>query len=242
MVAKTTSFSSYSENDDNTNSRLNEHQQVADTLVRFVRDKKHLSVKSSSKDFQFINVQPTSSVSTSTNSSSDSTSNTATNDFILHSPTVPQLKAPEISGISSSLYYPTTASYYTVPPGAYSVPSQSTAYIHPTTMNRAEPWVNYNIYANYYGSTSDVYSHNPYMMSGNAGTAAPTLHYIAPNYHFFSAPTPQTVQYNTSCLYPYDSHSSSNSSSTSSTASSATENTNIAPSLLTQPFQYHSQI
>lgn len=239
MLAKAPSFSSYSEDDYNTNSKLNEHRQVEDTLVRFVRDKKHESVKPSSKDFQFIKVQPTLSVSTSSNSSSDSTSNTTTNDFALHPPTVPQLKVPEISGSSSSLYYPTTTSYYTIPPGAYSVPSQSTAYIHPTTMNRTEPWVNYNIYASYYGSTSDAYSHNPYVMGGNAGTAATTLHYIAPNYHFFSAPPPQAVQYNTSCLYPYDSHSSSG-SSTSSTVSSATENTNIVPSLLTQPFQYYS--
>lgn len=239
MVAKTPSLSSYSENKNNTNtnSKLNEHRKVSDTLVRFVRDKKHQSVKSSSKDFQFFNVQPASSVSASSNSSNNSTSNMTTNDFNLHPPTVPQLKVPEISGSNSSLYYPTTTSYYTVPPGAYSVPSQSTAYIHPTTMNRAEPWVNYNIYANYYGSTSDAYSHNPYVMGGNAGTAATTLHYIAPNYHFFSAP--QAVQYNTSCLYPYDSHSSSG-SSTSSIVSSATENTNIAFSLLTQPFQYYS--
>lgn len=230
-------------------SKSNENcEQTKVILSRFVRDNK----PQSSKHLQFINVQPTLSDSTSSNGSSNDSiihdEPKQIKDYTIRPISAPQVKVPEIPSNSSnaSIYYPTTTSYYTVPPGAYSVPSQSTAFIHSTTtttsLNRTEPWVDYNIFTSYYGSPSSVYSNNPYMVNENAATTTtpvPTmLHYITPHYNFYSP------HYDTSCLYPHDhqnpkSVSSGASSSDSSTVSSVGEHTtSISPSLLTQPFQY----
>ncbi|CEP10159.1 hypothetical protein [Parasitella parasitica] len=239
----TSSSSSAASNSPTSVSSDDSSSSQSDSLARFVRNEK----LSSSKDFQFVNVQPTSSVSTSSSNSSNASvsDDPNTTSLAIKPPTVPELKVPEVPS-TSSIYYPTTTSYYTVPPGAYSVPSQSTAYIHSTnaaTANRTEPWVNYNIYANYYNPSGETYPHTPYVVGSNA--AAPTaLHYLTPNYHYYPA-LPPPVQYNTSCLYPYDSHNSNRSGNTSSTSNdstinSVTENSAIAPSLLTQPFPYHS--
>ncbi|KAK4517655.1 uncharacterized protein ATC70_000995 [Mucor velutinosus] len=197
------------------------------------------------KGFQFIKVEPTPSVSTSSESSIDSN----TKELNTYPLALPQVKAPEF--FSSALYYPTTTSYYTVPPGAYSVPSQSTAYFHSSAVaaagtNRTEPLINYNIYANYYGASNDAFAHNPYTMSGgnpaNVAAAPNTLHYIAPSHYFLPSLSPLT-SFNTSCLYPYDSPNSnaettSINSSNSSTASS--DIASITPRLLTQSFAYPS--
>lgn len=198
--------------------------------------------QTSEKGFQFIKVEPTPSVSTSSDSSTDS----STKELNICPPALPQIKAPEIP--SSTLYYPTTTSYYTVPPGAYSVPSQSTAYFHSaatSTINRSEPFINYNIYANYYGGSNDAFAHNTYLMGGGnpvAAAAPNTLHYITPS-HYFIPSLPPLTPFSTSCLYPYDSHNSnaasaSINSSNSSTVSSDTAS--ITPHLLTQSFSYPS--
>ncbi|GAN03288.1 HMG-box [Mucor ambiguus] len=192
------------------------------------------------RGFQFIKVQATPSVSTSSIDSS-------TNGFSSCSSSHPQIKIPEFFG--STLYYPTTTSYYTVPPGAYSVPSQSTAYFHSSAatsnISRTEPLINYNIYANYYGAPNDAFAHNSYIMSGEnpAVAAAPNaLHYITPSHYLIPSLLP-LASFNTSSLYPYDSHNSnpasgSINSSNSSTVSSDSANT--TPHLLTQSFAYPS--
>ncbi|KAL7323458.1 hypothetical protein PS15p_211358 [Mucor circinelloides] len=197
-----------------------------------------------SKGFQFIKVEPTPSVSTSSNSSSDSSPKVPSSHNICP-PALPQIKAPEIP--SSTLYYPTTTSYYTIPPGAYSVPSQSTAYFHPSAanINRTEPLINYNIYANYYGGSNDAFAHNPYMMGGGNTTtaAAPNaLHYITPS-HYFIPSLPPLTPFSTSCLYPYDSHNSNAASASISCSNSSTasnDTSGITPHLLTQSFSYPS--
>ncbi|KAL0146070.1 hypothetical protein V8B55DRAFT_1467745 [Mucor lusitanicus] len=201
------------------------------------------------KGYQFIKMDPAPSASTASSA----------NEYSSCPPTtLPQIKVPEI--YSSTLYYPPTTSYYTVPPGAYSVPSQSTAYFHSSaaaasTISRTEPLINYNIYANYYGAPNDAFAHSYYLMGGGNPTTAPAaaaaaapnaLHYITPSHYFLPALPPLT-SFSTSYLYPYDSHNSnatsastnSTSSSSSSTVSSDTT-PSITPHLLTQSFAYPS--
>ncbi|KAL9538890.1 hypothetical protein MBANPS3_010605 [Mucor bainieri] len=192
--------------------------------------------------FSFIKMEPESSVSASNIDSS-------TNEFNTCLPTLPQIKVPELPEcLGSTLYYPTTTSYFTVPPGAYSMPSQSTAYFHSSAaaaaaaanITRTDPLINYNIYSNYYGAPNDAFTHNSYLVGGGipASVASNALHYITPS-HYLIPSLPPLASFNTSYLYPHDSYTDNDASASTHSSDSNTVSS-ITPRLLTQGFSFSS--